>query len=724
MVSVISNPTGHNIIDQAIDAVITGSAGDALVTFPYHGLGTGDYVYITSDIDEYAGFWYVTAIDTDTFKISEHATAAFVEFYQDADVEYYQTNEHVWSSIFLPIMYKASNDLWPVNSVDDELTISSVSDDNGYSDMTLSGAIRATVNALEYVKISGAADALNGVWQIVEAISTSNLVINLPYSASNDFSAATIQYYYNNYQVSVKVYAGLPASHPWEAKKPYVEVAQLDLTPDENNEVMFSVANYIKEKVAIKNNTTIFSFPLNLDAFTGFYIATAESYDTSDNYSLSSLSTEGESDKELLSNTEFDDTSVWTQTGASAYSWVITGGAATLSLPSGTSKKLTQIIPVGSLAGDYVFTSERTISNCAFGVDSMNIFVYFYDDDDNLISSTIDFASADGTSTLNKSFTSLVPIRKVEIFCEINSGVNIDISIPFARMTGPFGKSYVDDSFNGFAVAGKLPFKNVYAGQYSDYVYTDGSPALWLTLLTRLLAVEDKYFDVSFIKNLSGAFFVTIDQYIADYLAYTEDIAYADQGIGVYRIPITANANYDYFCIRVVAASEEVLTLSTFANNPGDGTDWTTGASPSVTQGSVGTTDILFKAYGFTLGVTYIITFVITSDSAVAIQVFGRIYDNSFVQQHSENVSFAIATTKTISLSFTATADDTQIGVLATWFANSAATITVDSITVGSSDTQITEEICIDMVESCEVQTGVLPDDIRLLEDGDFRILE
>ena len=42
-------------------------------------------------------------------------------------------------------------------------------------------------------------------------------------------------------------------------KKPFEEMAELSLTPDENGEVMFSIADYIKSKVAIKNNLTLFS---------------------------------------------------------------------------------------------------------------------------------------------------------------------------------------------------------------------------------------------------------------------------------------------------------------------------------------------------------------------------------------------------------------------------------------------------------------------------------
>src|SRR5688572_31641348 len=118
MVTVVKNPTGHKIIDQAVNGEVTDSGGDALVTFPYHGLATGDFIYVVSDIEDYNGFWYVTSIDANSFKLSEYDGADFVGFEQELEIDYYQTNSHEWSSIFLPIIYKLSNDRWPTNTVD------------------------------------------------------------------------------------------------------------------------------------------------------------------------------------------------------------------------------------------------------------------------------------------------------------------------------------------------------------------------------------------------------------------------------------------------------------------------------------------------------------------------------------------------------------------------------------------------------------------------------
>lgn len=577
MVTVVTRPEGHKIIDQAIEAIITETyTGEAVVTFPYHGLGTGDFVYITSDIDEYNGFWYVTVVDTNTFKISEGATTDFVEYYQDADIEYYQTQEHDWSSIFLPIVYKCTNDRWPVNSVDTARTVSSQADDNGFTNLNLSGALKSSFNALEFVKISGASNEdLNGVWQIVEVVSTSDVTINLPYEVTNSFSGATVQYYYNNYQVKVKIYAGLNPSHPWYVRKPYEEVAELSLTPDDDNLVMFSVSDYIKIKVAIKNNITLYSLPLNLDAFTGFYISTSESYDDSDNYSLSTTEAE-----------------------------------------------------------------------------------------------------------------------------------------------------FADDSFEGYAIAGKLPFKNIYSGDYADYVYTSGSPALWLTNHGRLLAVEGYYFDVSFIKNSIGDFILRISKYITSDYSITEDIQYTDQGIGVYRLPLTIDANYESFCVSAYINGEVELENSDFANNPGAGIDWTTGASPNVIGTILSASDTLWVDYNFIDGISYSITIVFNSSANIVGTLAVRILNGSFTIQYSGSTS-SINTgsnTATDIVTFTANTSTTRIGIQIDF--GTGGTVTLTSMLVTVNELLITEEICIDILETCESIDQFTQESIRLLEDGGYRLLE
>jgi hypothetical protein len=580
MVTVTQTPIGIKIIDQIVSATIGDSSGDALVTLTGHSLTTGDYIFLESDVDEYNGMWYVTEINGSTFKISQNSAGPFVEYFQDTDIEYYQTFTHVWSSIFLPIIYKATNDLWPVNTVDSEVGVVSQEDDNGYTKLTLSGVTGA--GPLEYVVLNDGT-----VHQVIE-LDPPTLTINKLYDSTSVIT--TVQKYYNNYQVRVKIFAGLPFPQMWEARKPLREVAELSLTPDADNNVMFSVSDYIKALVTIRNNPLLFSMPLNLDAFTGFYISTAESYETADGYSITNY----ESDFE-------------------------------------------------------------------------------------------------------------------------------------------------DNQFVGYAVAGVLPFKNRYSGQYSDYIYTSGSPAKWLNTLTTLIGVVGNYFDISFIKNIGGAFIVIIDKYANNYRYETESIEYPDSGFGVYRIPITFVSEYDQFCVRVqrpevAARGGSALDLTTMFN--ACDASWVLGANPSITVPCCGDdSGYLTMSFDSYAGIDHTFSFSIdvSSGGSTAITVIRILMMDSTCEiiQYEEN-SYIGSGTKTGTVVLN---PPVYASTIAIWVKNVSLVndkmYTVNSFTFegspGSPQVDITEEICIDIYEVCGFDDGAVIQPTaarRLLEDGGFRLLE
>lgn len=593
MVTVVQRPQGLKIIDQAITATITGGGpnSDAVVSFVNHGLSTGAFVLIESDVDEYNGMWYVNADSADIFRFKANATAEYVEWYQDATIQYYQTSLHEWSSAFLPIIYKATNDHWPVNSVDPIRTVSSQADDNGYTQLTLSGS--ANARPFENIKLTGG--SAEGVWQVVEA-SGSVITITLPYDSTNTFTS--IQKYYSNYQVLVNIYAGLPTSHPWNYKKPVELVATLSLTPDENNTVMFSVADYIRKQLNIRNNPLLYTMPLNLDFFTGFYISTAESYDGSDSYTI---------------------------------------------------------------------TTDES--------------------------------------------------------------------------------SFAVDSFEGYAIAGKLPFKNVYSGFYSEYVYTSGSPAKWLTNLTNPIGLAGKYWDASFIKNIDGDFELVIDKYANDYRYETEVIPYEDKGIGVYRMPVEFNAIYDQYCIRVnkqAVAARDPLNIVRLLMQNCAGATWTTGATPQVTLvGSGGSSGYLYRTFATNAGIahsfTYDITVNVSAGTPITIVKMAILDDSCNVIVEAQRNHFGAGPYNN-SFTLTPPVDGTRIGIsiLNLTLPNTKTYVLSDLDFDGSPAgpaIQITDELCIDIIGICvrtadggevvELSRRLLEDDaFRLTEDDGYRLLE
>jgi hypothetical protein len=578
MVTVFQRPQGLKFIDQPIEAQIIGPV-DASVIFVGHGLTTGDYVYIKSDVDAYNGIKYVTVISADVFKIRDNATSALIEHFKDADIEYYQTQTHEWSSIYLPIVYKATNNKWPVNTVDPVQTIISAGDDNGYTELITFAS--PGLQALEYVKLADGT-----IWQVMEA-SGSVITITLPYSASNHFT--TLQKYYNNYQILVNVYSGLPVGHPWQSKKPFTLAAELSLTPDDSNNVMFSVSDYIRKDITIRNNPLLYTMPLNLDFFTGFYIETAESFDGSDGY----------------------------------------------------------------------------------------------------------------TSTVDES-------------------------------------AFTADTFTGYAVAGKLPFKNLYAGSYSQYIYTSGQPAAWLNTLTRPIGIAGKYFDASFVKVTSGGVELKIRKYANDYLYETESVLFDDKGIGVYRLPIEFSTQYDEFCIQAykpaIPARVPLNILRIFMENCSGGT-WATGATPTVTlPGSGGESGYLYRDFDTYGGIDHSFTyeiFINTSTGTPITQVRMAILDEECNVLAFGQKSHISGGTITGTIVLNAPSDAPRIGIfIKNLTLPNTKTYTLTDLDFNGSlagdSVAITQELCIEIIGQCVQTSGgeVVQLSRRLLEDDGFRKLE
>lgn len=300
-ITIVTRPVGHKLSSTPNVATITApyTGFDASFVNDAHGLVDGDHIYATSLIEDYNGFFYVDQVTADNFKLKYGSGGDFVQWVADGGITYYvSTARHGWSCVHLPIVYKLSSSLWPTNSADPEQTVSSFTDSNGYVNLNLSGALNASVNDLNYIKISGASDdALNGVFQITDAVSTSDVTISLSYDAGYDFTGATVQYYYNNYHIKVKLFGGLGSDQQFEYLKPYEELAIINLVPDENGEVMFSVSEYLKSQINIRNNTLLASLPTNIDFYTQFYIEVAEAYDNSDGTTIATEITSYTSDQ-------------------------------------------------------------------------------------------------------------------------------------------------------------------------------------------------------------------------------------------------------------------------------------------------------------------------------------------------------------------------------------------------------------------------------------------
>lgn len=295
MVTVIKTPLGHKLSDNILSGTAGDSSGDVLITTDIsHGLSDGDYIYLDSNIKSYNGFRYVDSVSYNTFKVKESATGDYVGYKQAVGISYrVSLLQHGVQCVHLPIVYELESTISPNNVEEEEYqpnTVVSFSDNNGNVQIQLDHAL---TDPTRYAKIElvGEGD-LSGSYQITQVINAWTVVIDLDYDASYIFDGYVVVKFYDNYAINVNVYAGLAPGHPWEDEKPIALIATLRLIPDDNNTVLFSINEYLRSLIKTVNETTIDTWPNNINFLTEFYIGYFESYDESDGDEIYTVETD------------------------------------------------------------------------------------------------------------------------------------------------------------------------------------------------------------------------------------------------------------------------------------------------------------------------------------------------------------------------------------------------------------------------------------------------
>lgn len=197
-----------------------------------------------------------------------------------------------WIAGQLPIIYTLSNTKWPVNTEDSEDFFHTVAQSGGYAQLELAGTYETYVNK-EYVQITDATvDGYNGVWQIREIVDSQTIVINAPFLGAAN---GTVQRYYENYHLVIRVYTGIPTGHYLESERPMSLRTTLRFRPDSSNEVEADVGSVVRSDLApiqsrlcdiLEAGETVGNDWYN---WTALYIAYAESYDVSDGSTVSNF---------------------------------------------------------------------------------------------------------------------------------------------------------------------------------------------------------------------------------------------------------------------------------------------------------------------------------------------------------------------------------------------------------------------------------------------------
>lgn len=280
--SIVKRPYSPKIDDftyPSYSASVTNLSGIANFYNVGHALSSNDCIYVTSDYKEYNGFWFITKIDNDNFKIAEYYGGPFVEYIYDRTITYYRTTLTLfgsgWNAVHNPIVYKLSSTLWPTNSVDTARTVSSYSNDLGYAKLTLSGSL-GTISELEFVKVTFTGGE-TAVYQVLTWYSNSIVTINLPYEGGLTF--VSVQKYYTDYHAKIRVYAGLNDSHTFYSIKPLELITEIKAVPDSDGIITININEHIKSKIdVLLNNSSGGTLPNDITQFCQFYISYAEAY--------------------------------------------------------------------------------------------------------------------------------------------------------------------------------------------------------------------------------------------------------------------------------------------------------------------------------------------------------------------------------------------------------------------------------------------------------------
>jgi hypothetical protein len=303
------------------------------------------------------------------------------------------------------------------------------------------------------------------------------------------------------------------------------------------------------------------------------------------------------------------------------------------------------------------------------------------------------------------------------------------------------------DTFEGHAINADMPFKSLYQSHMSDYIHEDTYLAKWLILQTTPVAIVGYFFDISFINSLPRVdILINVNKSVNGVVTDTETITITNPGVGVIRVPLEVETGFDQYCIYAhtlgIAASDAtpVTTLEALAGFTNQTFGWSLGAQPNVSvNGNGGVSNWLLGDIATTTGFDYSFTMQMNIKQSLSVY-------NVSITYALKNAAFGIIDSisfnytgdgmlddiKIETFSLTASADGLYLAVFITnntpfatkTFYLEAATYNAPSPPTDSIPAQtITETICIKVREECD-STFIPDDDIRLTEDGDFRILE
>jgi hypothetical protein len=175
----------------------------------------------------------------------------------------------------LPLLYKIENDLFPTNKVDTVFDIIGATESLGRTSIETSADHLLDIGDLVFHK-DCENESYNGTYRVVQIDSPTVYIVGVAFVG--DETQGSTQKRYENYAINVTVYAGLSDTHPLSELKPIEEIGKLSVQPDTDNISYIDIVELVKSKLSIQNPLFKEYYPVDLSAFTYFYVEVSETY--------------------------------------------------------------------------------------------------------------------------------------------------------------------------------------------------------------------------------------------------------------------------------------------------------------------------------------------------------------------------------------------------------------------------------------------------------------
>lgn len=180
-----------------------------------------------------------------------------------------------WTASELPIVYEIESDIYPTNTVDSAYAFASVANSGGYAQLYSASGFGSLV-AGDTVDITTTGNYPTSAR--VRSATSTTLTIDTVYTASSN---GTVKKKYTGYAIVVKVFVGLPETHPMHSSNPIAYVGSFAVSPSLDNTAKVDVGGFVRSQLSVAGEflATGTISKNDLLAATGFYVSFAERYD-------------------------------------------------------------------------------------------------------------------------------------------------------------------------------------------------------------------------------------------------------------------------------------------------------------------------------------------------------------------------------------------------------------------------------------------------------------